>query len=572
MSGAAGASREMARRSLPTVLAVLAAGALVARLLLLDARVAHWDEARVAFWTLQYLQRGAWSYHPIVHGPFLFHVNRVVFATLGATDVTMRLVVAVVGGTLPLSAWLFRTRLTRAETVALGVVLAASPLFLFYSRFMRNDLLLAAFALTSLGLAVRAWDTDRSAYLVAAGGTLGLAFTTKENAVLYLLCWAGAAALLVGWRRWHADVPRRGLVEHADRFAAEATSRFGGWPSTIGWAATAVLAWLVVVVLFYASRAPAGVGLWRVVEVPSLFPAIVTEATVGSARQVVETWVTDGYRTVGGRTALYFVHLVGTLLVGAAALVAFAVYGTALEARRAGGPRPLVALTVAWAGLSLLGYPFAADMAAPWLAVHVATPLAVPAAVGLAAAVDRARRAAANGDRQTARRVGLALLVLGSQAAVVGATTSYLAPNSDVNLLAQPAQPDADLRATTRDLTAVADGAEKPTALYVGPYFDPDHRVRRFPLRWYLARDGFATGHVSQPTDLGPDPPHVVVALTTHRSELDRRLPGYRARTHEFDSWVPREPAAPFVEVVVYVDPDATGPDSAGSAVGERSG
>ena len=103
-----------ARTSLDrTTLAVLAiaALALLARLVFLGERVAHWDEGRVGYDILRYVATGAWEYRPIVHGPFLPQVNRFVFELLGASDFTARLVVAVVGGLFPLSALLFRERL-----------------------------------------------------------------------------------------------------------------------------------------------------------------------------------------------------------------------------------------------------------------------------------------------------------------------------------------------------------------------------------------------------------------------------------------------------------------------------
>nr|WP_020222830.1 hypothetical protein [Halarchaeum acidiphilum] len=70
--------------------------ALVARFLALGYRVAHWDEGRVGYWILRYAETGRYTYHPIVHGPFLFQVNRFVFDVAGASDATMRTVVALV--------------------------------------------------------------------------------------------------------------------------------------------------------------------------------------------------------------------------------------------------------------------------------------------------------------------------------------------------------------------------------------------------------------------------------------------------------------------------------------------
>jgi len=165
-------------RVLAAILAVTAAG-LVARLFALGHRVAQWDEGRVAYWTLRYEATGLWHYRPIVHGPFLFHVDARVFSLFGANDFTLRLVVAIVGGLLPLAAWLFRERLRDSETVALSLLLAFNPFLLYYSRFFRNDVLVATFMLLGVGLFVRAVDAGDHRYLYAAVAVVALGFTTK---------------------------------------------------------------------------------------------------------------------------------------------------------------------------------------------------------------------------------------------------------------------------------------------------------------------------------------------------------------------------------------------------------
>src|SRR6056297_2220217 len=104
------------RRALQAVLAITAL-ALAVRLVGLGVRIFHWDEGRVAYWILRYHESGQFAYRPIVHGPFLFIVNDWVFSIpfLGASDFSARLIVALVGGLLPLSAWLLRDRLRDAE-------------------------------------------------------------------------------------------------------------------------------------------------------------------------------------------------------------------------------------------------------------------------------------------------------------------------------------------------------------------------------------------------------------------------------------------------------------------------
>jgi len=199
-----------------TVLAVagLTAVALAVRLFALGTRVAHWGEGRLGYAILRYGDTGAWSYDPALHGPFLFHVNEFLFGLLGPTDVTARLVVAVVGGILPLAALLFRSRLGDAEVVALGFFLALNPILLYYSRFMRNDVLVAAFMLFALGFFVRAYDARSPWHLYAGAGALALGLTTKENASLYLLAWAGGSLLLLDHRLLRATEPADGADEN----------------------------------------------------------------------------------------------------------------------------------------------------------------------------------------------------------------------------------------------------------------------------------------------------------------------------------------------------------------------
>ncbi|MEF8840826.1 MAG: flippase activity-associated protein Agl23, partial [Haloarculaceae archaeon] len=117
-----GAWDDLTRGVALTVLAGLAL-----RLVVLGSRVAHFDEGRVAYFTEYFVRTGNFEYRPIIHGPFLQHVNSGVFAALGPTDFAMRLVVALVGAALPLTALLFRDRLRETEVLALAFFLALNP-------------------------------------------------------------------------------------------------------------------------------------------------------------------------------------------------------------------------------------------------------------------------------------------------------------------------------------------------------------------------------------------------------------------------------------------------------------
>ena len=175
-----------------TALAVagLAVVALAVRLAALGRRVAHFDEARVAYWTVEYVETGVLFYRPIIHGPLLQHLNAGLFGLFGAGDLVMRLVPALVGGLLPLSALLFRRRLSREAVVSLAFLLALNPVLVYYSRFMRGDILAGAASFVAFACLLRAVDLDDGRYLYPATVALAVGFGAKENVLAYLLAFA----------------------------------------------------------------------------------------------------------------------------------------------------------------------------------------------------------------------------------------------------------------------------------------------------------------------------------------------------------------------------------------------
>ncbi|SDN00142.1 TIGR03663 family protein [Halogranum gelatinilyticum] len=543
--------------------------ALTLRLVGLGMRSFHWDEARVGYWTLRYLETGTFAYRPIIHGPFLPIVNRHVFALLGASDATARLVVALLGGVLPLAAWLFRDYLDDAEVVALGGFLAFNPLLLYFSRFMRADVPLAVFATFALGFTVRALASGRRRHLLAAGVALGLALTTKENVLVYLACWGGALGVAYGLRvlpRYRSD-SQASTVRTLGTVGRDAATAAGdALRPLLAAVVPALLLTLLVVVYFYAPRGAAGEpSLSAALSTPTLLPALVEQATLGS----VETFRAGIWASPEVREHPYLpflAHYAGVLAIGGAVLYTLAALGTAVTLRvRERAPRPLVVFAAAWGFVSVLGYPIAADIMAPWLAVHAAVPLAIPAAVGLVAVARWTRgRLAFDGtdgtsernaarDRALAAGVVLALLVLSAQTGVVVLATSYTSPTPRVNLLAQGAQSGDDLDPLVADLEAAA-GTE-PAVLYYGERFylpnetvadeppGPDDRwlgwwLGRLPLSWYVERADLSTAYapdaaaLSDRADDGPLPP-VVVADVAVADDVAPAVSGYERTRYD---------------------------------------
>lgn len=558
--------RVLRERPVPAALVVVTALAVAVRLVELGARPFYFDETWFGYWVLQFLEHGDWTYRPVLHGPFYARVNAVVFTLVGANDYTARLVPALLGGLLPLAAWLFRERLRGAEVVALAVLLAANPILLYYSRFMRKDLPLAAFMLVALGLLVRASDTGRPRYLYGAAVALGWAATTKESVLLWLLAWGGAAGLVLD---------RRLLEARHDGGPATVLGALGGrlrrgaghWGGHLVGAAAAGLA---VVVYAYAPRAGEvrTVGLWRALggEVGQL-PAVLEAATVGAFGRAVDYWVAGDIQS--HPYLPYLADTLATLATGAPAVCLLAVVGVLWDRYARVEARSLVGFNFHVGVAAVLGYPLANNLPVPWSTVHAVVPLAVPAAVGGVVVIrwGLAGLAAARGPGRDLAAVGrtaavaLAVGALAVNAAAVGAQTSYLAPTESPrggdggSEVVYYAQPPAEIRGSVAAIArAAATGGDDLDVLYVGaPLTDPtppvaelpadtpyDERyplvLSRVPFPWYTELFDADVADVGSAAGIDGPPPPVVVTTPGRRGAVADRLgPAYEATRQPLD-------------------------------------
>ncbi|MFB6103375.1 MAG: flippase activity-associated protein Agl23 [Haloplanus sp.] len=519
--------------------------ALAARVVGLGARPFHWDEARVGYWSLRFLDSGAFEYRPVAGGPFLYVVERYVLGLFGATDATARAVVAVVGGLAPLLALLFRHRLDDAETVAFAGLLAVSPTLLYYGRFLRGDVPLAVFGLVVVGCAFRivdgaerrASDTQagdggdpRYRYLGAAA--LALAAATSAFVVGYLVCWLAAAALTVDQRRLVGDgaAARRHLEAAVDRLRGSARSVAGS-----------VGVFLLVHVFFYAPRVGGRIPL---------SPTSVEAAVVGSLRKFYGVRVVG--RRQGGEHELlpYLSAHVETLLAASAVVLALAAVGFLVDRYGRGPSRPVVAFHAYWAGVSVVVFPVITEESAAWLTVHTVAPALVPAAAAVGLLVRYGSRALEGDDATGVVVAALLALAVAGQLGVAVAGTAY-GPTTTENPLVHHAQPADDLDPFVTDVSAATEGSEGVDVLFYGPTFVPtyddtpdrppvsDTWGNRLPLPWYLERLGAETDGVRSIEGLRnrTSTPPVVIADASQRSTLSARLSDYETSTYRLSLW-----------------------------------
>ena len=522
--------------------------ALALRLVALGERTAHWDEARVAWWTLDFIRTGSFEYRPIIHGPFYHHVNRLLFAVFGATDAAMRVAPAVIGGLFPLSVLGLRHRLRDTEVIALAALLAVNPIILYYSRFMRGDPIVAFCTFAAFVLFVRAVDFGSRAALLGGFGLLAVAFTAKENALVYVVTWAGASVLLLDHRLFTAADRGRDWVDVAWRYLSTAARRTWAW---LPWLAVGLLEFLVIIVYFYAPRSPDpdAVALNNVGADPGMAWDVIVEATYGSWTEFYGLWVSGSHQDHS--YIPYLGHYLETMLWGALVLSLLAVVGFLVDRYAEDGPGDLVSFCFYWGFVSVLGYPIITDIKAPWATLHAVVPLAVPAAVGLAVLLRWAHEAFVEDDRLSLAVSAVLVLVLAGT--VVGASgyTVYYEPQSDENQLVQYAQPGDDLGPTTERLAAVAAENEGTDVLLYGDYFvDGDQDAVRspacvkwfnsLPLPWYLSAEeatvdcANSTAEFAQKAEQRPP---LVIVRDAENTTARQQFPDYWTATYELRTY-----------------------------------
>ena len=217
----------------PAAYCALVAVAAAMRLWDLGSRALHHDESLHAQYAWNLYTGEGFRHDPMMHGPFQMEAIAGVFFALGDSDYTARLVSAAAGIALVALPFFFRDRLGRIGALLTSAMLAFSPTLLYFSRFARNDVIMAVWG---LGLVISMWrylDEGKPRYLYAAAVFLALAFTTKETAYLLVAVLGAYLAAVVAARNWPAIT--RGITaeevsppEALGRAAATAWSNLKG--------------------------------------------------------------------------------------------------------------------------------------------------------------------------------------------------------------------------------------------------------------------------------------------------------------------------------------------------------
>ncbi|HEY7850185.1 MAG TPA: flippase activity-associated protein Agl23, partial [Ktedonobacterales bacterium] len=195
--------------------AVLLVGALL-RFWDLGAKPLHHDESMHAFYSLLFARDpSSYTYDPLLHGPFQFHAEGIMFGLLlelqrlfhvgglgnnpWINDTTARIVPALFGlGIVALPVGL-RRELGRFGALLAALLLAVSPSFVYFSRFLREDIYFNFFMFAMVVCAVRFASSRKMLWLALTAASATLAYATFEGVYLTLAIFGAFLAALLAW-------------------------------------------------------------------------------------------------------------------------------------------------------------------------------------------------------------------------------------------------------------------------------------------------------------------------------------------------------------------------------------
>jgi len=164
---------------------LLTLAAILTRFLHLGDRVMSHDESLHAYfsWGL-YVGRG-FQHTPLMHGPFLFHLNALVYSLFGADDYTTRIAPALFGVALVLLPWTMRRWLGRVGALVVSFMLLISPMIMFHARYIRDESYDLVWIMLTLWVVFSYLRDRRTRWLYLLAAVSALFFASMEISFIF---------------------------------------------------------------------------------------------------------------------------------------------------------------------------------------------------------------------------------------------------------------------------------------------------------------------------------------------------------------------------------------------------
>jgi predicted membrane-bound mannosyltransferase len=162
--------------------ALILGAAVLTRFWDLGSRALHHDESLHAYFSWLLATGQNYAHDPLMHGPFLFHMNALIYAVIGDSDASSRYSAALFGVILVALPILLRgeRHLGRWGALTASALFLISPALLYQSRYIRHDIFTVVGSLFLFIAIMRYIERPARGWLVAIGASLGFLLTNHE--------------------------------------------------------------------------------------------------------------------------------------------------------------------------------------------------------------------------------------------------------------------------------------------------------------------------------------------------------------------------------------------------------
>ena len=144
----------------------------------------HHDESLHAYYAWVFSEGGGLIHNPMLHGPLQMQLSGIIFFVFGDNDFTARILYAVAGISLSIIPFLIRNLLGRFGALSASCLIAISPTMVYFSRFARNDILMAVVTLLLVVCVWKYFQSGKIQNLYWFSGLLAVSYTIKETSYL----------------------------------------------------------------------------------------------------------------------------------------------------------------------------------------------------------------------------------------------------------------------------------------------------------------------------------------------------------------------------------------------------
>ncbi len=163
-----------------------------------DRGMSH-DESLHALYSWKLYAGQGYQHDPMMHGPFLFHINALMYFLFGDNDFTARIAPALFGMILVMLPYWFRPWLGKIGALAASFMILISPGLAYYSRYIRHDPFISVWTAIMVLAMFQYMRTRANKWIYIEAATISFMLTTMETAYIHGFIWVTFVGLTWLW-------------------------------------------------------------------------------------------------------------------------------------------------------------------------------------------------------------------------------------------------------------------------------------------------------------------------------------------------------------------------------------